>query len=144
MSENHSITVAPGSIVENVYVTTEKSTTWNLHGNLWRSSRLEENSSSHFTAQDCFFDDVALGKCGRLVKDLWSTRWTLTNCVVAGKFMSREIHTKYYSILANRCTFQDVQLCSVKFQHDPALEAQSSDFAFTNCRFIRCTLPESF
>lgn len=143
VAEGRKITADPGCLVENVYLFAQKGVTWNLHGSLWRSSRLEENLSCKFAAEDSFFDNVELAKCGRSVTDIWSTRWSFQNCVFAGKFTPSEVNTKHYSIIAKRCTFYDPPLSTVKFRHSAAAEAQSKDFEFTNCRFVRCEVPES-
>ena len=138
------INIFPGCLVEKAHFMGAGDAAWDIHGSLFRESRFEDALGDRFVAVDTFFENVTMNKTGGWFVDLWSSRWSFGNCVFAGKFMCSKLNATDYSVRALNCTIHDATLPPIVYKRDPSKEAQSAELRFTNCRFVRCEVPESF
>tara|TARA_R110002096_G_scaffold316010_7_gene510334 strand:+ start:10523 stop:11836 length:1314 start_codon:yes stop_codon:yes gene_type:complete len=116
---------------------------FNVTETRFHAAKLLANLGGTWEATACLFDGCTLNKAGGWYTKFYSSKWKFEDCVFAETFMKRLEHTPV-GIQVGNCTFLDVEFPSVTFFEDAGKEALSRWRKVENCRFIGCTVPQSF
>ena len=145
IAKDRKVVIGPGCFVEKAQFVGGRAIEWEVTGSFLRDVPFSTELSSKFRAADSAFEDCPMWMVGAWFVDMWSTRWRFDNCVFGRKFMKKEeIDVTGGSVVAERCSFHDIELPKIRYKHDPADAAQSDKLRFFNCRFVKCEVPESF
>jgi hypothetical protein len=139
------MTVGPQVTLENLRMRgrAPQHTSWAIERSFLRDCAIGGDFGAHVNVKDSACQNSSFNRTGSWSIDFWSTGWRFENCVFAKLFM-RDFGVGSSSVRADKCTFYDLTLPGIGYKEDPSRLAQSDRLRFEGCRFVRCTVPETF
>lgn len=116
---------------------------WNASGTRFASTKISIDLGGALEATACLFEDCEMHKGGAWFVEWHSAKWSFTNCVFSRRFI-RPLDVGNIGVKAVHCTFHGIELPPIAYREDAGTEALHEWMIIKDCRFIGCTVPESF
>ncbi len=146
LHKDHAITWEPGSLVEDLHLNMGTSTRFTGSRIHFRRATVGVSLWGRFEFSDSIFEACYFAKINPWYDTAnSSTKWRLTNCVIADGYMGDHVLVMDCSIRAINCTFINMWTPHIHYRDGKVVEQAGQDWMkFERCRFVNCEIRESF
>jgi hypothetical protein len=116
---------------------------WRAEGTLFKNGKFRAFLNGQFIGKDSLYENCNMVKWGVKNARLFSSKWSFENCVISKNFI-KQWTTVGTGVKIQNCTFYEVNFSPITYRADAGVEARDEWMTVKNCRFVGCSVPESF